>query len=241
MVSIMTTEQRTIAFVIYPGLTPLDIVGPLQVLAGLAAFVPEYRVAVVAANTEKMPSDSGLLLAAEYTFDEVPDPFIVVVPGGMTPTLAAMTDERLLRYLRESASGAHLMTSVCTGALLLGAAGLLEGRRATTHWMFVTVLAALGATPARERWVQDGPVLTAAGVAAGIDMALHLAQQLEGEEVARRIQTMIEYDPEPPLGSIDWSTVDIPGYTPVLEQTMREALGEHPELLEKLVARLPRG
>ncbi|APU15688.1 Putative amidotransferase [Actinoalloteichus fjordicus] len=237
--TIMTEQQRTIALIVYPGMTPLDLVGPLQVLSGLAALDSRFRVALVAENTDPMPTDSLLRVCADHVFDQVPDPYAVIVPGGMAPTMRAMTDEKLQEYLRDTAPGAHLMGSVCTGSLVLGAAGLLTGREATSHWAFLPLLAGFGATPVRRRWVEDGPVLTAAGVAAGIDMALHLVATLAGAEAARRVQLVIEYDPEPPLGPLDWETADTAAFAPSLpEYALREGLREHPELRARLAAHL---
>ncbi|OQO93958.1 thiamine biosynthesis protein ThiJ [Saccharomonospora piscinae] len=196
--------MKTIAFVLYPGLTPLDLVGPLQVLSNLGFLRPEFETVVVAEHPGVVQSDSTLRIEPDRTFDEVPEPFGIVVPGGLVPTLRALTDETLLGWLRRVSSGADVVGSVCTGALILGAAGLLDGRRATTHWAFLDLLEVFGAVPVSQRWVADGPVFTAAGVSAGIDAALHLAATLAGEDVARQIQFGIEYDPHPPLGPLNW-------------------------------------
>ncbi|MEA5365144.1 DJ-1/PfpI family protein [Amycolatopsis sp., V23-08] len=232
----MTDAQKTIAFVLYPGLTPLDLVGPLQVLSALAQIDPGYRTVVVGANRDELATDTPLRVAPSHTFDEVPAPFAVLVPGGTVPTLRAMADETLLAWLRSAAATAELVTSVCTGSLVLGAAGLLEGKRATTHWMFRDVLTGLGATPVAKRWVADGKVITAAGVSAGIDLALHLVERLAGREVATTVQFVIEYDPEPPQGALDWDNPPYGDLKPLREYTLREGLADHPELLAKLLA-----
>ncbi|MFG1647725.1 DJ-1/PfpI family protein [Amycolatopsis sp. NPDC049252] len=232
----MTDEQKTIAFVLYPGLTPLDLVGPLQVLSALAQIDPGYRTVVVGATKDELATDTPLRLAPSHTFDEVPSPFAVLVPGGTVPTLRAMADETLLAWLRSASATAELVTSVCTGSLVLGAAGLLEGKQATTHWMFRDVLTGLGATPVAKRWVEDGKVITAAGVSAGIDLALHLVERLAGREVATTVQFGIEYDPEPPQGALDWDNPPYGDLKPLREYTLREGLADHPELLEKLLA-----
>ena len=232
----MTAEQKTLAFVVYPGLTPLDLVGPLQVLSALAQLDPSFRTVVVGATKDTVGTDTPLSVAPSHTFDEVPSPYAVLVPGGTVPTLRAMADERLLAWLRTAAAGAELMTSVCTGALILGAAGLLEGRRATTHWMFRDVLTGLGATPVAERWVEDGPVITAAGVSAGIDLALHLVERLAGRRIATNVQFAIEYDPEPPQGHLDWANQPYGDLKPLREHTLRAGLADNPELLDKLLA-----
>ncbi|MFB6581428.1 DJ-1/PfpI family protein [Streptomyces sp. NPDC056402] len=225
---------KTIAFVLYPGLTPLDIVGPLQVFAALSDLVPGYRTVVVGERIEPMGSDTPLSLVPSHTFEEMADPYAVIVPGGLVPTLAAMADENLLQNLRETASRSELVGSVCTGSLLLAAAGLLEGRQATTHWMYRDLLTRFGATPVLRRWVEDGRFITAAGVSAGIDMALHLVGRLAGEEVARMVQLFIEYDPEPPFGPIDWTPADSGQHAPFARQLLQTALTDHPALLAHL-------
>ncbi len=219
--------MNTIAFVVYPGLTPLDLVGPLQVLSAL----PAHRVVTVAEDTAPVETDTPLSVQATHTFEEVTEPWAVVVPGGDVPTMRALTDETLLGYLRHAAAGAELVASVCTGSLLLAAAGLLEGRRATSHWAFRHLLTRFGAEPVAERWVVDGRFRTAAGVSAGIDLALHLAAEIAGAETAKAIQLGIEYDPRPPLGGIDWTAFDGDGWA---ERSLTTALSGHPELLARL-------
>lgn len=227
---------KTVAFVVYPGLTPLDLVGPLQVLSGLAQYDSDYRTVVVGATKDAIDTDTPLRIAPSHTFDEITDPYAILVPGGTTPTLQAMSDEPLLAWLRTAGAGAELVTSVCTGSLILGAAGFLDGKKATSHWIMRDVLAAFGATPTAQRWVEDGKVITAAGVSAGIDLALHLVERLVGTEGARLIQFMIEYDPEPPLGALDWAKQPYGDLKPLRELALREGLADNPALLEKLLA-----
>lgn len=231
----MTDDKRTIAFVLYPGMTPLDLVGPLQVLDSLSNLGLPYRAVTVSASTDPLTTDLPLNLSATHTYAEVPAPFAVLVPGGGGPTFRAMTDQTLLDYLRSTSTQAELTLSVCTGSLLLGAAGLLEGRKATTHWACRHLLPRFGATPVAERWVTDGSFITAAGVAAGIDAALHVVQELAGPDAARAVQNGIEYDPQPPLGPIDWSTVDPAQGEQWSEVMIREGLSDHPDLLTKLL------
>src|SRR5688572_9149511 len=189
-------SDKTIALLLFPELTLLDLVGPLQVLKGLPA---PYRTVVVGERKEPMTTDTGLALTPERTFAEVPRPFAIVVPGG-PGSVAAMGNDGVQGYLRSAAPQAEVVGSVCTGALVLAATGLLEGRRATTHWAYAAELDKLGGRYVRERWVEDGKFITAGGVSAGIDMALALAERLTDEATARRIQLGIEYDPHPPLG-----------------------------------------
>jgi len=182
-----------IALLLYDGLTALDAVGPMQVLSAL----PGARVKWVAAEPGPKRSDAGGALVADHALDAVPRPDIVVVPGALDVRPAA-EDPRVLEWLVTAHRTTAWTTSVCTGALVLGAAGILRGLRATTHWGAMDALATFGAEPIRERMVRDGRVVTAAGVSAGIDMALRLAALVAGEQVAQTIQLMIEYDPDPP-------------------------------------------
>jgi transcriptional regulator GlxA family with amidase domain len=230
------TEKKTIAFVLYPGLTALDFVGPLQVMATLEAFGLPYEVVTVAAGRDAVRADSSVWFTASHTFEEVPEPYGLIVPGGGGPTFTAMTDETLLGYVRDAARTAALVGSVCTGSLVLGAAGLLTGRRATTHWAAMPMLAAFGAEPVTRRWVRDGPVLTAAGVSAGIDMALHLVGELAGKDAARQVQLAIEYDPQPPFGPIDWDATDRTLVEAWMTQEAMTALDRHPDLRSRLLS-----
>ncbi len=186
-----------IAILLYPRFTALDAIGPYEVLAR----VPGATLTFVAARPGPVPSDTGrLTLIADRAIAELPAPDVVVVPGGPAP-LHATEDEETQTWLRSAHETATWTTSVCTGALALGAAGILEGRRATTHWASLDRLAALGAEAVSERVVFDGDVVTAAGVSAGIDMALALAARVAGPEVSQAIQLGIEYDPQPPFDS----------------------------------------
>lgn len=182
-----------IAVLIYDGFTALDAVGPMQVLSAL----PGATVKWVAVEPGPKRSDAGVALVADHSLDAVPRPDIVVVPGALDVRPAA-GDPRVLDWLTAAHRTTTWTTSVCTGALILGAAGLLRGLQATTHWGALDTLATFGARPMRERVVRDGRVMTAAGVSAGIDMALRLAALVAGDSVAQTIQLMIEYDPEPP-------------------------------------------
>jgi transcriptional regulator GlxA family with amidase domain len=197
-------NQKTIAFVLYPGLTVFDLTGPLQVLTALSAIAPEYRTVVVGEHAEPTDTDIRVKMIPTHTFEGVPHPSIVLVPGGGVPTLRAMSNEAIRSYVRTAAETAEVAGSVCTGALILGSVGLLEGRQATTHWAYYKILEELGAKYVRKRWVEDGKFICSAGVSAGIDMALHLAARLTDEETARRVQRSLGYDPHPPFGGIDY-------------------------------------
>jgi putative intracellular protease/amidase len=184
-----------VAILIFEGLTALDCVGPYEVLSRL----PGAEVSFVAKEAGPKRTDTGALaLTADRSLDELTDPEIVLVPGG-EGNRPLLEDETVLGWLRSAHEGTDWTTSVCTGSLVLGAAGILEGKRATSHWAFRERLREYGAEPVAERVVHDGKILTAAGVSAGIDMALYLAVQIAGEEVAQAIQLGIEYDPAPPF------------------------------------------
>jgi transcriptional regulator GlxA family with amidase domain len=183
-----------IAIPLYDRFTALDAVGPYEVLWRL----PGARVRWIGAEARPYSTDRGLQLIAEATFDDVPAPDVVVVPGG-TGTRDALRDERLVEWIRAADATSTWTTSVCTGALLLGAAGVLDGLRATTHWAYMDDLARYGAEATSDRVVRQGKVITSAGVSSGIDMALTLAAQIAGDDVAQAIQLRIEYDPMPPF------------------------------------------
>jgi len=184
-----------IAILVYPRFTALDAVGPYEVLSRL----PGASVTFVAEQAGPQRTDTGALaLLADAALADFPHPDIVLVPGG--PGQAAlMGDGPVHEWLRAAHETSTWTTSVCTGSLILAAAGLLEGRRATSHWAAIEELGALGAEPVRERVVFDGRIVTAAGVSAGIDMALALAARIGGDELAQAIQLGIEYDPQPPF------------------------------------------
>jgi transcriptional regulator GlxA family with amidase domain len=159
---------------------------------------------------------------------------VVVVPVGESSKIKAMGDDYLLDYLRSVSERADYICSVCTGSLLLGAAGLLNGREATTHWGCYKILDALGAKYVKRRWVHDGKFITSAGVSAGVDMALYLISRLTDESMARSVQLGLEYDPEPPFGGIDWGNVDRDRLTPYFKDWIREYLSDKPDLMKLL-------
>jgi cyclohexyl-isocyanide hydratase len=185
-----------IGFVIFPDLTQLDFTGPLQVLNRL----PESKTHIVAKSLEPVPSDCGLSLVPTATFRDCPQLDLICVPGGFG-VVGAMTDPETVDFVKRQAIAASYITSVCTGAFVLGAAGLLNGRRATTHWAYTDLLPAVGATFEKARVVWDGNVVTAGGVTSGIDFALQIVSGIAGDDVAQAIQLMIEYDPAPPFAS----------------------------------------
>jgi putative intracellular protease/amidase len=184
----------TIAMLVHPDMVLLDLVGPQTVFALLMA-----KVHLVGRHRGPISTDVGVTVSPTTTFAECPEqPDVLFVPGGLKGTVAAMDDQATLDFLASRGARARFVTSVCTGSLLLGAAGLLRGYRATSHWYVRDLLPFLGATPAAERVVVDRNRLTGGGVTAGLDFGLTLAAALRGENYARRIQLVLEYAPQPP-------------------------------------------
>ena len=186
-----------IAFLIFDKLTALDAIGPYEVLSRL----PSAELSFVAKQAGPKRTDTGALgINADRSLSELPDPDLLLIPGG-EGNRPLLDDDEVLDWVRTAHQGTTWTTSVCTGSLVLGAAGILDGKRATTHWAYRDRLAGFGAEAVAERYVIDGKVATAAGVSAGLDMALDLAARIAGEEVAKAIQLGIEYDPAPPFDS----------------------------------------
>ncbi|OBI07558.1 glutamine amidotransferase [Mycolicibacter heraklionensis] len=187
-----------IAIVLYPGFTSLDFIGPYEVLR----WLPDAQVRFVWHEPGPITADSSVLVVgATHSFDETPTPDVILIPGGMT-TIEHARDEKLLDWVRAAHRTATWTASVCSGSVILGAAGLLTGRRATSHWMALPALKTFGATAVGdERIVHEGDIVTCAGVSAGIDLGLWLAGQIGGEGRAKAIQLSMEYDPQPPFDS----------------------------------------
>jgi cyclohexyl-isocyanide hydratase len=190
---------------VYPDMTLLDLVGPLQTWS----LWPESETQLVWKNTAPVMTDSGAAIVPTHSFAEAcASPGILFAPGGIDGTMRAMADPEILGFVAERGAEAGWVTSVCTGALILGAAGLLKGYKATTHWMALDALQGFGAEPVRERWVIDRNRATGGGVTAGIDFGLALMAELAGEEVARAVQLGLEYAPQPPFDSGTPETAD---------------------------------
>ncbi|HRF09490.1 MAG TPA: DJ-1/PfpI family protein [Xanthobacteraceae bacterium] len=204
-----------IGFLLFPNITQLDLTGPYEVLSKL----PNATVHLIWKTLEPVKAVGGLAILPDTTLADCPQLDLICVPGGpgMTPL---MNDEDILAFLRKQAAGARYLTSVCTGSLVLGAAGLLQGKKAATHWMAMDILPSLGAIPVEARVVVDGNVITGGGVTAGIDFGLQVAAAVAGEDVAKMIQLQLEYDPEPPFKSGHPRSAD-----PALVEKMKK-LGE---------------
>ncbi len=191
------SSKKQIAIVLYPGLTALDALGPYEVLK----FLPDAEIRFVAHEPGPITTDRGILtIGATHSFDETPAPHLLLVPGSEANTATAMADRRLIEWIRTAHISSIWTTSVCSGAMVLAAAGLLTGKPATTHWAAQSALAKFGATPMpNERVVRAGKVWTAAGVSAGIDLAFALFREMTSQEEAEIAQLLIEYDPQPPF------------------------------------------
>ena len=186
-----------IGFVIFPDLTQLDFTGPLQVLSRL----PKSAIHIVAKSAAAVPSDCSLGLVPTHTFANCPPLDLICIPGGSEGVAGIINDRETIDFVGQQGRAAKYVTSVCTGAFVLGVAGLLKGRRATTHWAYTDLLPLVGATYEKARVVKDGNVITGGGVTAGIDFGLSVIAEIAGETTAKKIQLGIEYDPAPPFNS----------------------------------------
>jgi len=224
----------TVGMVLFPKLTQLDLAGPYEVFARM----PNTRVYLVAATSAPVRSEWGLTISPDTTFDQISALDIVFVPGGVGVN-PMMEDTTLLEFLDSLGRHARYVTAVCTGALLLGAAGLLRGYRATTHWLSLDLLPFFGAHPVEERVVIDGNRITGGGVTAGIDFGLGVAAEIYGADVAEEIQLMIEYNPAPPFqsGSPRTASADL---VQTVTTTRQQIQAERRAIAERVAARLQR-
>jgi cyclohexyl-isocyanide hydratase len=186
-----------VGFVIFPNVTQLDFTGPLQVLSGL----PQSAIHIIAKSMSPVLSDCGLGLVPTHTFANCPPLDLICIPGGSDGVAGILNNRETIAFVRQQAGSAKYVTSVCTGAFVLGVAGLLKGRRAATHWAYADLLPLVGAKHEKARVVKDGNLFTAGGVTSGIDFGFAVIAQIAGESIARRIQLGMEYDPAPPFDS----------------------------------------
>ncbi|WP_035744181.1 DJ-1/PfpI family protein [Haematomicrobium sanguinis] len=189
-------KPLNIVALIFPGMTQLDLTGPLEFISK----IPGAHVTLAWREPTPITNDSGFAILPSTTFADAPQADVLLVPGG-AGVFDFIEDADVIDFVRRQGTGARFVTSVCTGAFFLGAAGLLQGRRATTHWASHALLAHLGATPVAERVVVDGNVITGGGVTSGIDFGLRVVAEVGGEALARKVQLALEYDPQPPFDS----------------------------------------
>jgi cyclohexyl-isocyanide hydratase len=222
----------TIGYVVFPNLTQLDFTGPLQVLSRL----PNSTTHIVAKTREPVPSDCPLSIPPTATFADCPPLDLLCVPGGFGVD-QAVEDEETLAFVRREGARAKYVTSVCTGAFILGAAGLLRGKRATTHWAYHHLLPRVGAIPVKERVVRDGNTVTGGGVTAGVDFAFTVLNEIAGPVVAQSVQLGIEYDPKPPFagGSPGRAPAEIKA---VVDQRYAPRLPAFEKILDRVEPRL---
>lgn len=210
----MASQTKDLAFVIYPGLRLLDLVGSLSILMSLS-MGGGYRSVTVGERAESIPSDTPMNVIPPKTFQDVPNPAGLVIVGGDSAAIDALSSQTLRDYVRAVGENADFVASIGTGSLILAAVGLLKGRKATTHWAYRDVLERIGAHYVQKPWVEDGSFITGAGVSAAVDMSLYLTGKLINEKRARTTQLFAEYDPEPPFGNIPWNQLAQPTAAPL--------------------------
>lgn len=228
------TMTLHIGFLLFPQVQQLDLTGPYDVLASL----PEVKVHLIWKDLMPITASTGLMLKPTVTFDDCPALDVICIPGG-SGVGPLMEDEQTLDFIRTQAAKARYVTSVCTGSLVLGAAGLLKGKRATTHWAYHELLAPLGAIAVKDRVVRDGNLLTGGGITAGIDFALTLAAELFDKDTAELVQLQLEYAPAPPFAAGSPETAP----ASVLEEARKRAAGSlklRAEITERAAAKLDR-
>ena len=225
------TSSISFVSLLFPGVTQLDLTGPVQLFSRL----PGASIHLAWHRLEPVPTDSGFSILSTTTFDDAPPADVLMVPGGQG-AFELMDDPVALDFVRRQAASARYVTSVCTGAFVLGAAGLLIGRRATTHWASHPLLAQLGAIPEQARVVRDGTLITGGGVTSGIDFALAVAAEVYDEATARAVQLAMEYDPHPPF---DAGSPGRPEADPLqVRRTMARARRERRPFVSRAAARL---
>ena len=231
-------QQKSVAFLVYPGFTLLELIGTHA--AGNALQMSGYRVEVVGEGEGPVESDTPLAVIPGKTFAGLPRPdLLFVLGGGGLAPLFAIGREALIGYVGAAAETAELIVGVGAGSLILAAAGLLAKRPAATHWAYAPILEGLGARYTRKRWVEDGKFITTAGGSAGLDMGLELVAKRNGLSNARLIQLFAEYDPQPPFGPPDWSQADSQALAPLLTRRLPElqaALAGRPQVLAAVEA-----
>lgn len=221
-----------IGFLLFPQIQQLDLTGPYDVLASL----PDVKVHLIWKDLNPITASTGLMLKPTTTFDECPALDVICIPGG-SGVGPLMEDDETLSFIKAQAANARYVTSVCTGSLVLGAAGLLKGKRATTHWAYHELLKPLGAIPVKDRVVRDGNLLTGGGITAGIDFALTLAAELFDKDTAQLVQLQLEYAPAPPFDSGSPETAP-PTVLAEAHRRTAQSLAQRAQIAERAAARL---
>ncbi|NRD89614.1 thiamine biosynthesis protein ThiJ [Sphingopyxis sp. BSNA05] len=217
-----------IVFLLFDGITQLDFTGPAQVLCR----IPGAVVHTAAKEIKPIQTDSGFAILPSTGFTDCPQADLLCVPGGFG-TRDVIQDEATLQFMRDQAAAARYVTSVCTGSLALGAAGLLEGRRATSHWAYTGLLEKFGATHEKARVVKDGNIITAGGVTSGIDFALTVVAEIAGQQWAESIQLSLEYDPHPPFDSGHPDVADPDLLAALLDRVYEKAAGDLADIIDR--------
>lgn len=194
--ALLKPGNEVILLLIYPGFTALDAIGPHYALSGMAGATVRF----IAATMDAVKSESGFSVSPHLSFDQCPESIdLLLIPGGMAGTIEAMENESTMAFVKKAAARSKMIGSICTGALILGAAGLLRGYKATSHWQTMDLLPIVGATPVKERVVIDRNLVTCGGVTAGLDMGFALVRRYRGDLYAKGMQLLAEYDPQPPF------------------------------------------
>lgn len=218
--------KKVIAVLLYDGFAMLDAVGPMEALGVVSG---DYKLVTVAKKKGEISTEAGIKMIAEYDFTDVPTPDVILVPGGLMGTIAASKDEETIAWIREADKKTTYTTSVCTGSWILAAAGVLNGKNASTHWSAVAYLEKLGATYTGKRYTEDGKYITAAGVSGGIDMGIALVAKLKGDDAGKVAELIMEYDPQPPFDAGSPAKAD-----PELVEIMQSMNNDHIKMAEEM-------
>jgi cyclohexyl-isocyanide hydratase len=231
-VALLKPGSEVILILIYPGFTALDAIGPHYALSGMAGSTVRF----IAATNDPVVSESGFAVTPHLSFAQCPEKAdLFLIPGGMAGTIAAMENPALMAFVKKTAAASAMIGSICTGSLILGAAGLLKGYKATSHWQTMDLLPIVGATPVKERVVVDRNLISCGGVTSGIDLGLELVKRYRGDLYAKGVQLLAEYDPKPPFPNGGNPATADPKIVELLNHMHAEYIGAWGEKLKKIV------
>lgn len=231
-VALLKPGSEVVLILLYPGFTALDAIGPHYALSSMAGSTVRF----IAATTDPVVSESGFAVTPHLSFDQCPQkPDLFLIPGGMAGTIAAMEDPALMAFVKKTAAASAMIGSICTGALILGAAGLLKGYKATSHWQTMELLPIVGAIPVKERVVIDRNLISCGGVTSGIDLGLELVRRYRGDLYAKGVQLLAEYEPKPPFPKGGNPATADPKIVELLNHMHAEYIGAWGEKLKKIV------